>query len=157
KVVTRDQMADQRRASRPRSHAHPSEILVRVTEMDQLPVEDRGDTRVAHQEVADTIIAVHDTDARRLGRVRLQPQHPVLEYRIAEELALVQIFLPPRDLANADLVERRVAGKLGGGRSLPCKICQRGEAGDELLAELGPDAFVEGALAAGLGPRQRSL
>ena len=56
--------AGQRRAEPPRPHAEPAEVLHRVAEVGELPVEDGPEPVVVDEEVAEPEVAVHDAAAR---------------------------------------------------------------------------------------------
>src|SRR5262245_45711380 len=60
-------------AEAPRAHARPGEVLVRIAEMGELPVEDARQALRPDHEVAETVIAVYQYEIPSRLRVPAQP------------------------------------------------------------------------------------
>src|ERR1039458_6417958 len=61
-------------AEAPRPHAHPADILHGIAEMRQLPIEDRSHAFGTKDNIADSIVAVHERRARRFRNALQEPR-----------------------------------------------------------------------------------
>ena len=89
-LVGREQLVDGaeptdlvRRAEAPCLHAQPGQVLHRVTDVDQLPVDDRGEAVVVDDDVPHAQVAVHQRRRRARRTVGLEPRVGLLEGRAA--------------------------------------------------------------------------
>src|SRR5208282_6825388 len=94
-------------AETPRSHAHPSDVLHGITEMRQLPIEDRSHAFGPKNNIADSIIAVYERVARRFRNALQEPSECQFERGMRFEREESKVFL-----VAADLGQRRVAARL---------------------------------------------
>src|SRR5690606_39932253 len=67
-----------------RAGAEPTDVLGRVSDVSELPVEQRPEAVPADDEVADPEIAVHDHLAGIVGGVGAEPAQRELEHRPAD-------------------------------------------------------------------------
>src|SRR5213078_1015541 len=89
------------RAEAPRAHAEPAQVLHRIADVGELPVEDGAQALGTEDDVADAEVAVHEGLGARRGRRSREPAERQLERRVRIE----------RDGA----VELLVARELGAG------------------------------------------
>ena len=138
----------QRRAEPPRPHAEPAEVLHRVAEVGQLPVEDRPQAVGADEEVAEAEVAVDDPRlVRARGRFASSQRKPELEGRVGlaepvEHVAVLRHLIGrARGPATASVGMRWMAAIAAptcapsrGARRRPLVVAQQ-LAGDRLAVE----------------------
>src|SRR5262249_49118623 len=114
-------------------HQRPTEILMRVAEMGELPIEDRGDPAVMFKKVAKTIVAVNNRDPRWHRTVPVQPLAGPVEQRIIAIAWPAHESAPCGDLRALRLLAPRILIDHGfERRRLPVDVVKRGKNIDEL-------------------------
>src|SRR5277367_812554 len=81
-------------AEAPGPNAKPSEVLVRVPQVRQLPVEDAPQSVVADHKVADAKVAMHQRDSLQRRRVQPKPAQTELERRVPLAAGIEIAFQP---------------------------------------------------------------
>src|SRR5581483_11360429 len=97
-----------RHAEPPGTHAGEGEVANRIVEVRELPVEHAGEAVLAHDEVPDAIVAVHDDGVARRRTVLAQPPEAELDRRVrlADLVELLDHSLEPRVLQERDARRR---------------------------------------------------
>src|SRR5204863_5897681 len=102
-LLGREERRGVRRAPAPERRRAPGDVLERVAQMDELPVEDAGQARAARlvhdQEVAEPVVAVHERDRVGRGRVAAAPEERLGERRRDGQPAPAYALLPAPQLA----------------------------------------------------------
>src|SRR5207248_1853563 len=89
------------RAEPPRPDAHPPQVLQRIAQVRELPVQDTGEAGIGlHDEIAGAVIAVYQRHPIGVRKVPAQPSQPQLQGRVrlaqAVELRLEAVELSGR-------------------------------------------------------------
>src|ERR1035437_566625 len=90
----------------PRPHAHPADILHGIAEMRQLPIEDRSHAFGAKDNIADSIVAVHERLAWRFRNALQKPSECQFEGGMRFEREESKGFFVAFDLAQRRVVAR---------------------------------------------------
>ena len=127
--------------------ADPGQVLVRIAQVHEFPVEDGRDVAALLQEVAGAVVAVHDGHARRHRVVALEPTDAPLGQRVgphrpAFDQAFVELDVALRGVLGGDAV-----GERGDRLVLPAHAVQRRQRVDEVGAQAAAVAFVQRRLA----------
>src|SRR5580692_9995991 len=93
-------------AETPGPHAHPSDVLHRIAEMRQLPIEDRSHAFGTENDIADSVVAVHQRLSRGPGDALQEPSKSQLERRMRFEREASKVFLVALDLGQRCTVTR---------------------------------------------------
>ena len=138
----------ERRSEPPGPHAVPAEVLHRVAEVGELPVEDAAQAVAVDQEVAEAEVAVDDGVRGARRPVGLEPAERELEGRERRaERAGQRLHL----LELVDVAHRRSVGDAGCGGSRPARRRPGRRGGD------GPRPTRRRAAACGRSSRRRGV
>src|SRR5207237_111111 len=106
-LLGREERRGVRRPRAPERRRAPGDVLERIAQVDELPVEDAGETRAAclvhDEEVAEPVVAVHERDRIGRGRVAAAPEERLGERRRDGEPASADALLPARELVLGGL------------------------------------------------------
>src|SRR3984957_3414680 len=93
-------------AETPGAHAHPTDVLHRIAEMRQLPIEDRSHAFGTKNDIADSVVAVYERLPRSSWNALQEPPEGQLERGMGFEREASKVFLVAFDLGQRCAVAR---------------------------------------------------
>ena len=115
----------------------PRDVVHRIAEVGELPVDDRGDLAVLVHEVAGTGVALDEDDrAVVVGHVALQPVEAEAQQGIDVARRLRRAAAHVRDLVERVLAHRLHRAEAREGEVVRVEPVERGEVADEVLGDL---------------------
>src|SRR6266852_459114 len=88
-------------AESPRPHAHPSDVLHRIAQMSEFPIQNRAHALGSENHVADPVVAMNQRFSRSFWNSAEEPSESQLEGRMRFQSQRAVVFLVALDLGES--------------------------------------------------------